>query len=120
MARRKSPATARRRGETHGWTLYVVDLKKTVLKNHRFETANPGYTNRKPCVYVGVTFRTADERYQQHKAGKHAAAFVKRYGRRVRPKDCECLDPMSRKRAEKEEAALASRLRDRGWGVWSN
>ena len=120
MAKRKSPATPRHCVETHGWTLYVIDLNKTVLKNRRFKSANPGYVNRRPCVYVGLTFRTAEERYEQHKAGIHATRIVKRYGVGVREAECRLLRPMSHKHAEKKEAALASRLRGRGWGVWSN
>src|SRR5690349_1503221 len=38
------------------WTLYVIDLKKTVLRLNRFHAANPEYIPGKPCVYVGVTW----------------------------------------------------------------
>lgn len=120
MAKRKAPATPQRRGKTHGWTLYVIDLKKTVLERTPFADANPNYTERKPCVYVGLTAKTAEERYKEHKAGIRDGRFVKRYGKRVRVSDCRCLRSMTRKRAEKKERAMASRLRDRGWGVWSN
>lgn len=114
------PTAPPRRGKTHGWTLYVIDLKKTVFLKRAFAKANPGYISGRPCVYVGLTVKTAKERYEEHKAGIRDGRFVKRYGNRLRVTDCRCLRSMTRKRAEKKEAALASRLRGRGWGVWSN
>ncbi len=97
------PTAPRRRGETHGWTLYVIDLQKAVLRKRAFVEANPDYVQGRPCVYVGLTFKTAEERFEEHKAGIHAARIVKRYGKRVRPKDCRCLRPMTRKRAAKRK-----------------
>ena len=113
------PTAPRRRGETHGWTLYVIDLQKAVRKG-AFKKANPNYLRGKPCVYVGLTVKTAEERYKEHKAGIRDGRFVKKYHKRLREKECRSLRSMTRKRAEKKEAALASRLRSRGWGVWSN
>lgn len=107
-------------GEANGWTLYVIDLRKTARTNRRFTKASPEYVPRKPCVYVGLTFRTAKERFDQHMQGIRSARIVHRYGRRVRDKDCKCLRPMTRAGAEKKEAAYAKRLRARGWAVWSN
>jgi len=104
----------------HGWTLYVIDLKKTVLRQHRFLAANPEYIPGKPCVYVGVTYLTANERFDQHMNGIHPARIVRDCGKHVRSRDCRTLRAMSRARAEKKEAAYAARLRERGWGVWSN
>lgn len=109
-----------KRGKANGWTVYVIDLKKSVLTNRKFTEANPEYAQRKPCVYVGLTFRTAKERFEQHVEGIRSARIVHRYGKRVRESDCKCLRPMTRARAEKKEAAYAKRLRARGWAVWSN
>ena len=105
---------------THGWTLYVIDLKKNVIRDTRFAAANPEYISGKPCVYVGVTYLTADERFEQHMNGIHSARIVRNYGKHVRSRDCRILRAMTRARAEKKEAAYAARLRKRGWGVWSN
>jgi hypothetical protein len=104
---------------THGWTLYVIDLKKTVIRDQRFAAANPEYISGKPCVYVGVTYLTAEERFNQHMNGIHSARIVRNYGKRVRSRDSRRLRTMTRARAEKKEAAYAARLRKRGWGVWS-
>jgi hypothetical protein len=114
------PTAPRRRGEIHGWTLYVIDLQKKVFLKRAFEKANPGYIRGKPCVYVGLTVKTAEARYKEHKAGTRDGRFVKECGKRVRVNDGRCLRSMTRKRAEKKEAALALELRGLGWGVWSN
>ena len=102
------------------WILYVIDLKKTVRRLNRFRAANPEYIPGKPCVYVGVTWLTAQQRFDQHKNGIHSARIVRAYGSHVRTRDCRILRIMTRARAEKKESAYAARLRKRGWGVWSN
>jgi len=38
-----------------------------------------------PCLYVGMTGLTPEERFANHKAGTKAAAVVKRYGLRLLP-----------------------------------
>jgi hypothetical protein len=103
-----------------GWTLYVIDLRKSVLLVPRFARANPAYELGRPCVYVGLTCRSAQERFNQHLVGIHDAPIARKYGRRVRERECRCLREMTRQRAEKKEAAYAERLRSLGWGVWSN
>jgi hypothetical protein len=105
---------------SHGWTLYVIDLKKTILRDRRFSAANPKYIAGKPCVYVGVTYLTAQQRFEQHISGIHSTHIVRNYGNHVRSRDCRCLRAMTRARPEKKEAAYAARLRERGWAVWSN
>ena len=107
-------------GEANGWTVYVIALKKTVLNDPRFREANPHWQDNPPCVYVGLTFRTADERFEQHKMGIHSARIVRKFGKHVRAKDCKCLRPMSRKTAEKHEAKHAQLFREKGFAVWSN
>jgi hypothetical protein len=104
----------------HGWTLYVIDLKKSVLGRQSFKAANPDYVAGKPCVYVGVTYLTAQERFEQHMNGIRSSRIVRVYGKHVRVKDCRILLTMTRAHAEKKEAAYAARLRARGWGAWSN
>ena len=103
-----------------GWTLYVINLRKSVLKRAAFRAANPSYIAGKPCVYVGVTYLTAAERFRQHMTGVHSARIVRGYGKGLRATECRILRSMTRARAEKKEAGLAARLRARGWGVWSN
>jgi len=56
--------------------LYVVELDPKVFeKEERFVEANPHWIPGKPCVYVGMTGITPEERLQQHKNGYKAAWF---------------------------------------------
>jgi hypothetical protein len=103
-----------------GWTRYVIDLKTPDNRQLRFRAANPEYVAGKPCVYVGVTYLTAQERFDQHMDGIHSARIVRGYGKHVRSRDCRMLRTMTRARAERREAASTAQLRQRGWGVWSN
>jgi hypothetical protein len=50
-------------------SVYVVLLACDVLREPRFRRANPDYRPGKPCVYVGMTGLTPDERFDKHKAG---------------------------------------------------
>jgi len=111
----------RRRGEVDGWTLYVIKLKRPVLKDRRFRERNDAtYKRGKPCVYVGLTYLDAEERFKQHVDGVHSARIVRRFGKHLIKSAGSTLGAMTRASAEKKEAALAKQLRSRGWGVWSN
>ena len=65
--------------------VYVVELSIDVLRQPRFLRANPHYAMRKPCVYVGMTGLSPDERFDKHKAGIRANRFVRDYGLRLLP-----------------------------------
>lgn len=72
-----------------------------------------------PCFYVGSTWRTPDERFDQHKQGYKANRYAKKFGLRLRPDLFEQYNPIpSRKDAEDLEVYLANRLRKMGSGVW--
>lgn len=114
-------AAPRRRGETDGWTLYVIKLKRPVLKNGKFKKRNAAtYKHGKPCVYVGLTYLDAEDRFEQHMDGVHPAPIVRKFGKHLIARECTKLRAMTRGRAQRKEAALAERLRKRGWGAWSN
>lgn len=103
------------------YNLYVVDLDKDVLSVKKFRDMNPGYIDDYPCVYVGQTAKSPDDRFDQHKAGIHANRYVKKYGLRLRYKLFEQYNPIStRKEAEYKEALLGEHLRKRGFAVWWN
>lgn len=105
-------------GAQHHHHVYVIDLEKSVLDDNRFSTANPQYVDGKPCVYVGMTGLTPDERFQKHKAGHKANSYVRLHGRFIRRRDCS--GPMAYEEAVAEEVATADRLRTRGYAVWQN
>jgi predicted GIY-YIG superfamily endonuclease len=98
--------------------IYVIELDMAVLRERKFLEANPGYVAGKPCVYVGMTTRTPETRFAQHKSGYKAARFARRYGTRLKPRQYRRHNPMTREEAKLMEVEKARRLRNRGWGVW--
>ena len=100
--------------------VYVIELDEAVRLERKFAAANPDARLDKPCLYVGMTGLRPEERFANHRAGKKAAGYVKKFGVRLRPKYFEGLNPMTYEQAKAEEPALAQRLRTRGFAVWQN
>jgi hypothetical protein len=51
--------------------VYVVQLAPEVWeKEARFRRANPDYTGKKPCVYVGMSGLSPEERFAKHRKGE--------------------------------------------------
>jgi hypothetical protein len=98
--------------------VYIVELPRDVLYEPRFRKANPDYVLGKPCVYVGMTGLSPDERFDKHKAGIRSNRFVREYGLRLLPELYECFNPMPYEGARDMEVELAIGLRDDGYGVW--
>lgn len=72
----------KRQPEQHH-NVYVVLLNPAVGKLRKVRAENPKRDPKKPCVYVGMTGLTPEERCANHKAGIKAASVVKRYGIRL-------------------------------------
>ena len=102
----------------HHHHVYVVELSRDVLYEAKFKKCNPDYDPAKPCVYVGMTGLTPDDRFDKHKAGIKANRFVKQYGLRLLPELYECYNPMPYDAARDMEVELAIGLREEGYGVW--
>lgn len=103
------------------YRVYVIDLDAQVLSSAKFRRANAGHVEGKPCVYVGSTGLTPEERFERHRSGRWANEFAKAHGVRLRPSPYAGTGPFAtRAEAEAAEAALAERLRGRGYAVWSN
>jgi predicted GIY-YIG superfamily endonuclease len=98
--------------------VYVVELHPEVWEEPRFRRCNPGYRHGKPCVYVGMTGLDPDLRFDRHKAGIQANAFVRKYGLRLLPDLYEGFNPMRYEEAQEREVALGIDLRSAGFGVW--
>jgi hypothetical protein len=96
--------------------LYVIELKPEVFTLEvKFLEANLGYIpGTLPCVYVGMTGLTAEERFKEHQRGNHAAWFVKRYGARLIPRLYTHFNPMPYDLAVLMETELARQLREQG------
>jgi len=97
--------------------VYVVLLNAAVSKIRKVRAANPDRDRKKPCVYVGMTGLTPEERFANHKAGIKDAWAVKRYGIRLLPELYEYLNPMPYEAASKMEVDLAEDLRRAGYTV---
>jgi hypothetical protein len=97
----------------------VVLLKESVLNSRKFMQANPHYVLGKPCVYVGVTYLSAQERFEQHMKGVHSARIVRKFGDQLIQAECRLTKPISRAHALKREARRTAELRELGWAVWS-
>ena len=100
--------------------LYVIRLDKAVLERPKFRKMNPGYRYRwwRPCMYVGVSARDPEDRFEQHKAGIKHSRTVKKYGRRLMPRLFKHLNPVPSAEAKDREKGLAESLRRKGYGVW--
>jgi hypothetical protein len=102
----------------HHHHVYVVELSPEVLEEARFRRANPDYDATKPCVYVGMTGLTPEQRFAKHKRGVKANRYVERYGLRLLPKLYAYANPMPYDAARDMEVELAIGLREEGYGVW--
>jgi Uri superfamily endonuclease len=103
-----------------GHCVYVILLREEVEQVARFRKANPDRLAYMPCVYVGMTGRSPEERLQQHLEGYKASSMVRRYGIDLVPQLYQGQSPMTFAEAKEMEVALAERLRRMGYGVWQN
>ena len=101
----------------HHHNVYVVLLDPAVGKVRKVRAANPKRDRKKPCVYVGMTGLTPEERFANHKEGTKAAWVVKRYGLRLLPELYAHLNPMPYEAAAQMEKDLAEDLRRAGYTV---
>ncbi len=113
MATKRAPARPR-----HRHHVYVVELDPAVLNSARFRRANPHRDILKPCVYVGMTGLTPEQRFARHKAGVQANPYVHRYGLRLLPKLYAYANPMPYQAARDMEVELAIGLQEKGYAVW--
>jgi len=112
------------------YRVYVIELSKKVFtENARFRSANPQFNGVLECLYVGMTSKTPQERFKQHKTGylnkkgyKISSNIVQKYGSYLRPSlyDHINLKPMNREEALIMEEKLALSLRRKGYAVWFN
>lgn len=78
---------------------------------------NPDRDPQKPCLYVGMTGLTPEERFANHKQGIKASSFVKRHGQRLLPEFYTHLNPMPYEAAAQMEKDLTEDLRREGYTV---
>ena len=107
---------ARAQPENHHH-VYVVLLDPVVGKFRKVRAANRSRDPEKPCVYVGMTGLTPEERFANHKAGIKDASLVNRFGIRLLPELYTHLNPMPFPAAVQMEMDLAEDLRQAGYTV---
>ena len=100
--------------------LYVILLDPEVLSDRRFREANPDHRPDKPCVYVGSTGIDPERRFEQHKCGRKASRFARKYGIALKQPMTRNQPPVPWTEVEVAERRLAERLRARGYAVWQN
>lgn len=115
----KRPPNARaQRARRHHHHVYVIELHPRVWNHPRFRKANPDHDILKPCVYVGSTGLTPEDRFENHKHDRKGNTFVKQYGVRLMPELFAVYNPMPYRAALEMEVELACALREAGYGVW--
>jgi hypothetical protein len=97
--------------------VYVVLLDSRVARIRKVRVENPKRDPRKPCIYVGMTGLTPEERFANHLAGVKAASVVTRHGIRLLPELYAHLNPMPFEAALQMEMDLAEDLRQAGYTV---
>ena len=97
--------------------VYVVLLEKSVARLRKVRAVNPARDPKKPCVYVGMTGLTPEERFANHKRGIKSSSLVKRYGIRLLPEYYAHLNPMPYEAAAQMERDLTEDLRRAGYSV---
>lgn len=101
----------------HHHHVYVVLLAAEAAKSRELRRANPLRDPAKPCIYVGMTGLSPEERFGNHKKGLKAAAVVKRHGLQLLPELFEIYNPMPFEAAVVMEQELAEDLRKQGFTV---
>jgi len=117
VRRRTLKTTSREQPRERHHNVYVVLLDPAVGRIRRIRRENPNREVKKPCVYVGMTGLTPEERFANHKQGIKAAWAVTRYGIRLLPELFAHLNPMPYEAAVQMEMDLAEDLRMAGYTV---
>jgi hypothetical protein len=97
--------------------VYVVLLDSAVGKLRKVKWLNPERNPKKPCLYVGLTGLTPEERFANHQQGIKSSLFVKRFGLRLLPELYAHLNPMPYEAAAQMEKDLTEDLRRAGYTV---
>ena len=98
-------------------SVYVILLDPVTRGLQSIVRLNPNRDPAKPCIYVGMTGLSVEQRFKNHKKGVKAAWVVKKYGIRLMPELYEYLNPMPFEAAAQMEKDLAEDLRAEGYTV---
>ena len=99
--------------------VYVIELDSKILKKGYFLKENPNRDPSKPCVYVGMTSKTPEERFAIHQSDHmHSSPKVREFGIALMRELYEHLNPLTWEEIEDMEKKLAEDLRSQGYAVW--
>ena len=88
--------------------VYVIELDPAVLQKKYFAEANPDRDPAKPCVYVGMTSKTPEERFKVHKSDSPKRSNkVHKYGIALRQDLYKKFNPLTWADAVQKEKELA-------------
>ena len=93
----------------------MVLLDPAVGKIRKVKSLNPDRDPKKPCVYVGLTGLTPEERFANHRQGIKSSPLVKRHGLQLLPEFYAHLNPMPYEAAVQMERDLTEDLRRAGY-----
>jgi predicted GIY-YIG superfamily endonuclease len=103
------------------YNVYIIKLKKEVIKSKKFRDQNLNMNPKLTCYYVGQTSLDPKSRFDQHKAGYKSNNFVKKYGTKLAWRLFKKYNPIdTREKAEYFEKILTEKLRSKGHGIWSH
>lgn len=117
MQRRTYRQIRSRAPAAHHHHVYVVLLDPAAARLRDLRRDNPRRDPALPCVYVGMTGLSPDERFANHKQGIKAARVVQQFGIRLLPELYEVYNPMPFEAAVQMEQDLAGDLRAQGYTV---
>mgnify|MGYP001062691866 CR=1 FL=1 len=112
--------------------VYAFFMNEDVLDKNKFREANPNYHKDKPCVYVGMTGKTLEERYEEHtnpqnKNYSKGSKWMKRHGVRGFSQALAVnllshpnisRETLTYGEALQNEKLYAEWLSSKGYGVW--
>ena len=99
--------------------IYVIELDSEILKKKDFLKENPNRDPSKPCVYVGMTSKTPEERFKVHKSDSpKSSRKVREFGIALMPEHYRDINPLTWREAVDKEKELAEDLRSQGFAVW--
>ncbi len=109
------------------WNLYVIKLdEKANLYNPHSATHDNERQNTGECVYVGCTYLTPEERFEQHKNDRRSNKKMRReYFITLLPKlyewenTCDQRGLETYAEASRREIQLAQKLESKGYIVWN-
>ena len=100
-------------------SVYVIKLDSKILNKGYFLKENLNRDPSKPCVYVGMTSKTPEERFAIHLSDHlHSSPKVRKFGVALMPELYQDLNPLTREEVEDMEKKLAEDLRSQGYAVW--